>query len=379
MRLFVAYFSQMGRSGCGEDPTFLLAALQKHISSWEGVASVETKCFQAPGKWAPYLTDSDDETRVGDDIYATLGGTAWDAWHELQGHYDAGDCLFLFLGGSNGCIPAAFFAKQFSDKVLSLTFLSCVPGKEQWGDVSRLQCPVTVTCGSKEQFFGGSSAIYSFAQQTHASVFSFWGQHLFEGKDVLRRLASFVADASKPSAPAPASPRRSPSRRKSESPSSAKKSDTKATGRSPSRRRRFDQLGGSKMRQRRNGAGKKKSTPRNAGTGSTWSRQVAGQTRHSSSALQGVASPGMCPMLRNLHILNSYAVHVHRHAGTLAAAHLPGDQRALQPIAEMPQVHRFARECQACWRSTPRSRRRKLSGWGSGCSSPAPSGNLQAW
>jgi len=36
MRVLVAYFSQMGRSGCGEDPTFLLATLQKHISSWEG-------------------------------------------------------------------------------------------------------------------------------------------------------------------------------------------------------------------------------------------------------------------------------------------------------------------------------------------------------
>ena len=257
MRLFVAYFSQMGRSGCGEDPTFLLATLQKHISSWEGVASVETKCYQAPGKWAPYLTDSDDETRVGDDIYATLGGTAWDPWHELQDKYDAGDCMFLFLGASNGCIPAAFFAKQFSDKVLSLTFLSCVPGREQWGDVARMRCPVTVTVGSKEEFFGGAASIYSFAQQAHANVFSFWGKHLYEGQDTLRRLASFVADASQPSAAAaPASPRRGPRRRKSKSPSSSTGS------RSPRRR-----AGGGSKTNRRKRSGSEDS--RRAGGGKT--------------------------------------------------------------------------------------------------------------
>ena len=239
MRLFVAYFSQMGRSGCGDDPTFLLAALQKHISSWEGVASVETKCFQAPGKWMPYLTDRDDETRIGNDVYATLGGTAWDPWHELQRYYDAGDCMFLILGASNGCIPAAFFAKQFSDKVLSLTCLSCVPGREQWGDVSRMQCPMTVTVGSKEEFFGGAASIYSFAQHVHANVFSFWGKHLYEGQDTLRRLASFVADAIRPAEAAPASPRRSPRRKPSKSPSMAKKGrDTTNKARSTSPRRR---------------------------------------------------------------------------------------------------------------------------------------------
>ena len=265
MRVFVAYFSQMGRSGCGEDPTFLLAALRKHISSWEGVASVDTKCFQAPGKWMAYATDADSETSIGapDDVYATLGGTAWNPWHELQGYYDAGDCIFLFLGASNGCIPAAFFAKQFSDKVLSLTFLSCVPGREQWGDVSRMQCPVTVTCGSKEEFFGGAATIYSFAQTAHANVFSFWGKHLYEGQDTLRRLASFVADASKPAAAAaPASPRRSPRRRKSKSPSSSSGS--------PSARRQAG--GGSKTNRRKRGgsddsrrAGKKSASPKRGG------------------------------------------------------------------------------------------------------------------
>ena len=262
MRVLVAYFSQMGRSGCGEDPTFLLATLQKHISSWEGVASVETKCFQAPGKWMPYLTDSDEETRIGDDVYASLGGTAREPWHEIQQEYDHPDCMFLFLGASNGCIPAAFFAKQFSDKVLSLTCLSCVPGREQWGDVSRMQCPVTVTCGSKEEYFGGAASIYSFAQTVHANVFSFWGRHLHEGQDTLRRLASFVADASKPSAAAvPASPRRSP-RRKSKSRSSS-------TGKSPSPRRRAG--GDSKTNRRKRGrsddsrradAGKKSASPK---------------------------------------------------------------------------------------------------------------------
>ena len=243
MRVFVAYFSQMGRSGCGKDPTFLLATLQKFISSWEGVTSAETECYQAPGEWTPYLTDSDDETRIGDDVYSALGGTAWNPWHELQQRYDEGDCLFVFVGASNGCIPAAFFAKQFAEKTLSVTFLSCVPGREQWGDVARLHCPITVTCGSKEQFFGGASVIYSFAQVAHANVFSFPGEHLWEGQDTLRRVASFVADASKPSAAAPASPRRSPRRSKSKSPS--------ATRKSPPRRRRAGQRGVSKTNQRK--------------------------------------------------------------------------------------------------------------------------------
>ena len=210
----------------------------------------------------PYLTDSDDETRIGDDVYSVLGGTAWNPWHDLQQRYDAGDCMFVFVGASNGCIPAAFFAKQYADKALSLTFLSCVPGREQWGDVARLHCPITVTCGSKEAFFGGASILYSFAQTVHASVFSFVGGHLHEGKDTLRRLASFVADASKPSAAAPASPRRSP-RRKSKSPS--------ATRKSPPPRRRAGQRGDSKTHQRkrsrsedsrRAGAGKKSASPK---------------------------------------------------------------------------------------------------------------------
>ena len=274
MKVFVAYFNQMGRSGCGDDPTFLLAALQKSISSWEGVSSVQTECFQAPGKFMPYLTDSDDETRIGDDVYSALGGSAWNPWHNLQQKYDAGDTAFLFVGASNGCIPAAFFAKQYADKVLSLTFLSCVPGREQWGDVARLHCPTTVTCGTKEEFFGGASSIYSFAQTVHANVFSFFGKHLYEGKDTLRRLASFVADASKPSAAAPASPRRSP-RCKSESPSATRKSDPEAKDRSPSRRRRHGQAGKPETSHRkrsrsedsrRAGSGKGSASPKRGGS-----------------------------------------------------------------------------------------------------------------
>ena len=119
---------------------------------------------------------------------------------------DCGDCTFLLVGASDGCMPAAFFAKQFADITLSLTFLSCVPGREQWGDVARLHCPVTVTCGSAEQFFGGAVSMYLFAQTVHGDVFAFWGQHLYEGQDTLRRLASFVGDASKPAASAPTSP-----------------------------------------------------------------------------------------------------------------------------------------------------------------------------
>ena len=157
----------------------------------------------------PYLTNAAEETRIGDDVYADLWRAAGGPWHEIQQEYDTGDCMFLFLGASNGCIPAAFFAKQFSDKVLSLTFLSCVPGREQWKDVledvSKMHFPVTVTCGHKEQFFGGPATIYSFAQAMHANVFSFRGEHLHEGKDTLRRLASFVADASKSQAAADAS------------------------------------------------------------------------------------------------------------------------------------------------------------------------------
>ena len=244
MKVFVAYFSQMGRHGCGDDPTFLLATLQKHISSWEGVSSVQTECFQAPGTWMPYLTDKDDETRIGEDVYSALGGTAFNPWHDLQSKYDAGDTAFLFVGASNGCIPAAFFAKQYADKTLSVTFLSCVPGREQWGDVARLHCPKTVTCGSDEKYFGGASSIYSFAQTVRANVFSFYGKHLYEGQEVLNRLASFVADVSKPTVAVPARPRKSPRQRKSKSPS--------APSKSPSSHRRA----------RRTDSGKKSASPR---------------------------------------------------------------------------------------------------------------------
>ena len=106
-------------------------------------------------------------------MYAALGSTAYDPWHELQEKYDSGEWVFLFVGASNGCVPASFFASQFHDKTLSLTLLSCVPGKERWGDVSRLRCPITVTSGSAEKHFGGASTIYSFAQTAHANVFSF--------------------------------------------------------------------------------------------------------------------------------------------------------------------------------------------------------------
>lgn len=233
MKLFVAYFSQMGRNGCSDDPTFLLAALKKQIGMWNSKVEVKTKCYQAPGRWVDYLSDADEETRIGTDVYAALGSTAFDPWHELQEKYDSGEWAFLFVGASNGCVPASFFASQFHDKTLSLTLLSCVPGKEQWGDVSRLRCPVFVTCGSAEKHFGGASTIYSFAQTVHATVFAFWGPHLHEGQDTLKRLACFVADASQPIETAPMSPRRSP-RRKSKSP------DTKTKARSTSPRRRVD-------------------------------------------------------------------------------------------------------------------------------------------
>ena len=237
MRVFVAYFSQMGSAGCEEDPKFLLATLQHHISLWDSATTVETQCYQAPGKWMPYLTESDDETHIGTDVYSALGGTAFDPWHELQRKYDDGGWVFFFVGASNGCIPAAFFANQFADKTLSLTFLSCVPGAEQWGDVARLHCPITVTCGSAEQFFGGTASIYSFAKTVHANIFAFWGKHLYEGQDTLRRLASFVADASQPIETASTGPQ-SP-RNKSRSPTAAKK-NTKSKSRSPSRRNRSE-------------------------------------------------------------------------------------------------------------------------------------------
>ena len=238
MKLFVAYFSQMGRNGCADDPTFLLAALKKQIGMWKSKVQVTTKCYQAPGRWVDYLSDADEETRIGTDVYAALGSSAFDPWTELQQLYDGGGHAFLFIGASNGCVPAAFFASQYHEKTLSLTLLSCVPGKEQWGDISRLRCPVFVTCGSAEKHFGGASTIYSFAQTVHATVFAFWGPHLYEGQDMLKRLACFVADASQPIETAPTSLRRSP-RRKSRSPSVAKKrSDMKTKARSVSPRQR---------------------------------------------------------------------------------------------------------------------------------------------
>ena len=238
MKVFVAYFSQMGRNGCSDDPTFLLDALKKQIGLWNAkVEEIQSKCYQAPGRWMDYLSNADDEVRIGTDVYASLGSTAFDPWTELQQLYDGGEHAFLFIGASNGCIPAAFFASQFAEKTLSVLFLSCIPGKEQWGDISRLRFPVTVTCGSGETYFGGSATIYSFAQTVHAAVFPFWGKHLHEGQDTLRRLACFVADASQPIETAPMSPRRSP-RRKSKIPSVAKKGrGMKAKARSTSPRR----------------------------------------------------------------------------------------------------------------------------------------------
>ena len=250
MKFFVAYFSQMGRNGCSDDSTFLLAALKKQIGMWNSKVEVQTKCYQAPGRWVDYLSDADEETRIGTDVYAALGSSAFDPWTELQQLYDGGGHAFLFIGASNGCVPAAFFASQYHEKTLSLTLLSCVPGKEQWGDISRLRCPVFVTCGSAEKHFGGASTIYSFAQTVHATVFSFWGPHLFEGQNTLRRLACFVADASQPSETAPMSPRRSP-RRKSKSPSAAKKGrDTKTKARSTSPRRRGNKTATDRQRLR---------------------------------------------------------------------------------------------------------------------------------
>ena len=239
MRVFVAYFSQMGSSGCAEDPTFLLAALQKQIRSWNIKVEVETKCYQAPGRWMDYLSNADEEIRIGTDVYAALGSTAFNPWHELQEKYDDGEWVFLFVGASNGCVPASFFASQFAGKTLSLTLLSCVPGKEQWGSVARLRCPVTVTAGSAEKHFGGVFTIYAFAQTVHATVFAFGGPHLYEGKETLKRLACYVADASRPiEAAAPSSPRRSP-RRTSKSPSVAKKgTGTKTKAQSASSPRR---------------------------------------------------------------------------------------------------------------------------------------------
>ena len=135
MRVFVAYFSQMGSNGCADDPTFLLSALEKQIRLWNSVVEVKPQCYQAPGRWIDYLSNADEEIHIGTDVYAALGSTAFDPWHELQQKYDNGEWAFLFVGASNGCVPASFFASQFADKTLSLTLLSCVPEKSN-GDPS---------------------------------------------------------------------------------------------------------------------------------------------------------------------------------------------------------------------------------------------------
>ena len=82
-----------------------------------------------------------------------------------------------------------------------------------------------------------SVVLYSFAKTVHANIFAFWGKHLYEGQDTLRRLASFVADASQPNETASTVPQRP--RNKSRSPTAAKK-NTKSKSRSPSRRNRSE-------------------------------------------------------------------------------------------------------------------------------------------
>ena len=199
MNVFIAYFSQMGRRGCGADPTFLLSHLERDVRAWTSVARVESKCYQAPGAWMEYASKNDDETSVGsyDEIYPQMGATAREAWHELQEKSEE-NWLFIFVGASNGCIPACFFAHQYHDHALSLLLLSCVPGREQWGDVARFRFPVVVTAGWREEYFGGRATIYEFANMVHATVIAFTGRHLEEGEERLLPIAQYVAATSRP-------------------------------------------------------------------------------------------------------------------------------------------------------------------------------------
>ena len=117
-----------------ENPTFMLAQLEKTIGEWNPRAKVQTRCYQAPGKWISYASDSDSESSIGEleQVYSGLGYSARDPWIELDTYFKTGNWAFMFLGASNGCIPASLFAKQYESKVISLTLLSCVPGREQW-------------------------------------------------------------------------------------------------------------------------------------------------------------------------------------------------------------------------------------------------------
>jgi hypothetical protein len=194
-KLCVFFFSQMGRDGCRPDYAHRL--LGEIESAFKIQYVVKTKCFQAPDVWMPYATEDEDEVRVGtpteieSHLDALSRGHADQPWERIQDEVDAG-AQFIFIGASNGCIPAGFFAHYYHRSTLGLMFLSGVPGREQWAGLNAVDYPIVLTCGTRERFFGGSRILYKFAQIVRASVINFSGGHLEEEHHIHRAAARLL-------------------------------------------------------------------------------------------------------------------------------------------------------------------------------------------
>ena len=222
-KIVVVYFTGMGSShGCESVQNNFLNPIASLLRGHAGVEKVEVKCYQAPGEWIAYHKDSlrkkdayyqpesvtkreDGEQRVHIELKEGQK-LIKDKMNKITGanqhteiindlyEYNRQYYYFIFVGGSNGCIPATHFATEFYNGTLALALLSCVPAQEQWNDFSWIpsKFPIMVTAGSKEQYFGGQHAIYDFAKTRQVSVFAFKGAHLREPVDFLRALAGFV-------------------------------------------------------------------------------------------------------------------------------------------------------------------------------------------
>lgn len=225
--IFIAAFGALGRASCGHGIPPLIERL-KHLftqkQSLHGhTVHCEHECFHSPSKgWLPYLTSDGREPIRGDkkDFYVgrdpgdnLMRGTP-EVWQTLREKVKQGYYLVV-IGASSGCIGATQCAMLYPHSVLSVTLMSCVPGREQWDSYKTIQCPVLLTIGKHEDFFGGDSTLWDFAQKYDVNVMTFkrfyqsgtrivdrkeeavYSSHLAErDAGIIDSMAGFVTEAS---------------------------------------------------------------------------------------------------------------------------------------------------------------------------------------